>query len=100
MDPATGRYTAVFVKSPTGIPIDPPLTSKGVQQSHELAEYLSSIDPPVDVVYSSPFYRCLQTLKPFTDRHFEGGKPNGKIRIDRGIGYVNAFHVSDTKSLI
>lgn len=89
MDPTTGQYTALLVKSPTGIPTDPPLTSKGVQQSKELAEYLSSIEPPIDVIYSSPFYRCLQTLKPFTDKHFCGGKGNGKIRIDRGIGYVD-----------
>ncbi|KAF1362864.1 phosphoglycerate mutase family protein [Lizonia empirigonia] len=86
VDPTTGQYTALLVKSPTGIPTDPPLTSKGVQQSKELAEYLSSIEPPIDVIYSSPFYRCLQTLKPFTDKHFRGGKGNGKIRIDRGIG--------------
>lgn len=86
MDPTTGTYTANFVKSPTGIPTDPPLTSKGVQQSKELAEHLSSIEPPVDVIYSSPFYRCLQTLKPFTDRHFGDSKSSGKIRIDRGIG--------------
>lgn len=88
VDPSTGQYTALLVKSPTGIPTDPPLTSKGVQQSKELADYLSTIHPPVDVIYSSPFYRCLQTLKPFTDRHLRGGK-TGKIRIDRGIGYVH-----------
>jgi transcription factor C subunit 7 len=76
----------LLVKSPTGIPTDPPLTSKGVQQSTELANYLSSIEPPVDVIYSSPFYRCLQTLKPFTDRYFSNGKATGKIRIDRGVG--------------
>ena len=56
---------------------------------------MSNIEPPVDVIYSSPFYRCLQTLKPFTDRHFSGAKVNGKIRIDRGIGYV---HVIDRRS--
>jgi hypothetical protein len=87
VDPTTGQYTALLVKSPTGIPTDPPLTSKGVQQSKELADYLSTIEPPVDVIYSSPFYRCLQTLKPFTDIYFGGGKSGGKIRIDRGIGY-------------
>lgn len=94
-----------MVKSPTGIPTDPPLTSKGVQQSKELAKYLSSLEPPVDVIYSSPFYRCLQTLKPFTDEHFSKGKASGKIRIDRGIGYVGAiysysFSVADVSYLV
>jgi transcription factor C subunit 7 len=81
-------YTAAL-KTPTGIPIDPPLTSKGVDQSKELAEHLCSIDPPIERIYSSPFYRCLQTLKPTTDRLFSEGKANGKIRIDRGVGYVS-----------
>ncbi|KAH0525149.1 hypothetical protein TsFJ059_007553 [Trichoderma semiorbis] len=26
-----------------------------------------TIDPPVDVVYSSPYYRCLQTITPFIE---------------------------------
>jgi broad specificity phosphatase PhoE len=88
-----------MVKTPTGIPTDPPLTSKGVEQSKELAEYLCNIEPPVERVYSSPFYRCLQTLKPTTDRLFREGNAQGKIRIDRGVGYVKArlwsFHMHD-----
>jgi transcription factor C subunit 7 len=77
-----------MVKTPTGIPTDPPLTSKGVEQSKELAEYLCNIEPPVDRIYSSPFYRCLQTLKPTTDKLFGEGRLQEKIRIDRGIGYA------------
>ncbi|OAL45296.1 phosphoglycerate mutase-like protein, partial [Pyrenochaeta sp. DS3sAY3a] len=73
-------------RTPTGIPTDPPLTSKGVEQSKELAEYLCKIEPPIDRVYSSPFYRCLQTLKPTTDRLRAEGRIKDKIRIDRGIG--------------
>ncbi|KAH7061943.1 phosphoglycerate mutase family protein [Paraphoma chrysanthemicola] len=86
VDPQTGVYTSLMVKTPTGIPTDPPLTSKGVEQSKELAEYLCNIDPPIERIYSSPFYRCLQTLKPTTDRLFREGNAKGKIRIDRGIG--------------
>ncbi|RYN69331.1 hypothetical protein AA0117_g10842 [Alternaria alternata] len=86
VDPQTGIYTASMARTPTGIPTDPPLTSKGVDQSKELAEFLSKIEPPVERIYSSPFYRCLQTLKPFSDKLFEEGKAKGRIRIDRGIG--------------
>lgn len=75
-----------MARSPTGIPTDPPLTAKGVQQSKELAEHLAAIDPPIDRIYSSPFYRCLQTLKPFSDKVLSEGKAGGKIRVDRGIG--------------
>ncbi|EUC42992.1 hypothetical protein COCMIDRAFT_102081 [Bipolaris oryzae ATCC 44560] len=87
VDPQTGVYTASMARTPTGIPTDPPLTAKGVQQSKELANYLAQVEPPVDRIYSSPFYRCLQTLKPFSDAYFnEGKETRGKIRVDRGIG--------------
>ncbi|KAI8942281.1 hypothetical protein NX059_000360 [Plenodomus lindquistii] len=86
VDPQTGTYTASVVRTPTGIPTDPPLTAKGVEQSKELAEHLCKIEPPIDRVYSSPFYRCLQTLQPTTARLFAEGSVKGKIRIDRGIG--------------
>jgi len=75
-----------MVKPPTGIPTDPPLTSKGVDQSKELAEHLCDIEPPIERIYSSPFYRCLQTLQPTVARLSEEGKARCKIRVDRGIG--------------
>lgn len=85
MDPQTGKYTA-SPRTPTGIPTDPPLTAHGVAQSNELAHHLCSIDPPIDRIYSSPFYRCLQTLKPTTQRLFAEGRAGGKVRLDRGLG--------------
>jgi transcription factor C subunit 7 len=85
VNPQTGEYTASS-RTPTGIPTDPPLTAYGVEQANELAEHLCNIDPPIDRVYSSPFYRCLETLKPTTERLFAQGKAGGKIRVDRGLG--------------
>lgn len=67
MDPQTGEYST-SVRTPTGIPSDPALASYGVQQAEQLGLHLASVSPSVDLVYSSPFYRCLQTLSPFTDR--------------------------------
>lgn len=61
---ASGNYSS-YLRSPTGIATDPALTSHGVEQAHELATHLMSLDPPVDRVYSSPYYRCLQTVEPF-----------------------------------
>ncbi|KAI6798248.1 phosphoglycerate mutase-like protein [Hortaea werneckii] len=66
VDPQTGTYSTT-VKSPTGIASDPALASYGVQQAVQLGEHLLRVQPPVDLIYSSPFYRCLQTLSPFTD---------------------------------
>ncbi|KAK3202755.1 hypothetical protein GRF29_154g613245 [Pseudopithomyces chartarum] len=85
VNPQTGVYTA-NTRTPTGIPTDPALAAHGVDQAAELANHLCAIHPPIDRVYSSPFYRCLQTLKPATDRLFKEGRAGGKIRIDRGVG--------------
>ncbi|EEU46518.1 uncharacterized protein NECHADRAFT_79200 [Fusarium vanettenii 77-13-4] len=75
VDPLTGVYSA-FIRSPTGIPADPPLTSHGVSQAKEMGQHLMTLDPPIDVVYSSPYYRCLQTINPFVElkRQQSGGK--------------------------
>lgn len=64
MDPLTGHYSS-HLPSPTGIAADPALTSHGVDQAKELAAHLIEVEPPVDRVYSSPYYRCLQTIQPF-----------------------------------
>ncbi|KAH8595805.1 histidine phosphatase superfamily [Bisporella sp. PMI_857] len=63
VDSKTGVYST-SIPSPTGIPSDPALTGHGVVQSHELAAHLISISPPVERIYSSPYYRCLQTISP------------------------------------
>ncbi|KHN96224.1 phosphoglycerate mutase family protein [Metarhizium album ARSEF 1941] len=55
------------IPSPTGIQGDPALTSHGIDQAKELARHLETLDPAVEKVYSSPFYRCLQTMVPFMD---------------------------------
>ncbi|KPM43526.1 hypothetical protein AK830_g3035 [Neonectria ditissima] len=66
VDPSTGIYSA-SIPSPTGIPADPALTSHGVKQAREMGSHLATLDPPIDVVYSSPYYRCLQTITPFVE---------------------------------
>ncbi|KAI0118903.1 RNA polymerase III transcription initiation factor complex component [Nemania sp. FL0031] len=67
VDHVTGTYTSTL-RSPTGLPTDPALTSHGVEQADELARHLMGLNPPIDLVYSSPYYRCLQTISPFISR--------------------------------
>ncbi|KAH6897059.1 histidine phosphatase superfamily [Thelonectria olida] len=67
VDPKTGVYSASFL-SPTGIPADPALTFHGSNQAQELGSHLMTLDPPIDVVYSSPYFRCLETIDPFVKR--------------------------------
>lgn len=66
VDPSSGEYHA-HLKSPTGIAADPALTAHGVDQAKELAAHLITLDPPIERVFSSPYYRCLQTVQPFVD---------------------------------
>lgn len=83
MDPVTGNYS-LSIRSPTGISNDPPLTSHGLDQSRELAAHLMQIQPPVDQVYSSPYYRCMQTIQPFVD--MRNSDPQGAIVTDSHAG--------------
>lgn len=62
-----GNYRSQM-PSPTGIAADPPLTAHGIQQADELAAHLATVTPAVEAVYSSPYYRCLQTIAPFVRR--------------------------------
>ncbi|KAI1805637.1 phosphoglycerate mutase-like protein [Daldinia bambusicola] len=106
VDPSTGSYTA-SVRSPTGLPTDPALASHGIEQASELAEYLLNVDPPIDQVYSSPYYRCMQTIHPFASKLRRSqtqssgnvlGTPHSKIRVDLGLsewyGLANFKHPS------
>ncbi|KAI9373104.1 histidine phosphatase superfamily [Aspergillus egyptiacus] len=65
IDYKTGTYSSQF-PTPTGNPSDPTLTSHGVRQAHELAAHLLSenVTPKPFRIYSSPFWRCLQTIQP------------------------------------
>ncbi|OCH96452.1 PGAM-domain-containing protein [Obba rivulosa] len=53
-------------KSETGVPRDPPLAAFGLTQAQELADYFLSLplDERPTAIFSSPYYRCLQTAKP------------------------------------
>ncbi|KAI5195374.1 hypothetical protein AUEXF2481DRAFT_71385 [Aureobasidium subglaciale EXF-2481] len=87
VDPVTGTYTS-NLPTPTGIASDPALAAHGVDQSKELAEHISKLDPPVDVIYSSPFYRCLQTLAPTVSKLNSDRSEDKKLQVhvENGVG--------------
>ena len=70
------------MQSPTRIPSDPPLAAYGVDQAKQLAECILALDPRPSRIYSSPFYRCVETLRPTVERL--GG--DIEVRGDNGIG--------------
>jgi transcription factor C subunit 7 len=47
---------------PTHLKNDPPLSDLGRKQAQELAVFLKN--KPIDRIYSSPFYRVLETVYP------------------------------------
>ncbi|KAH7883632.1 phosphoglycerate mutase-like protein [Phlebopus sp. FC_14] len=53
-------------KSATGLPRDPPLAAYGEAQAQELASYFRSLpeEKRPTAIFSSPYYRCLQTSLP------------------------------------
>lgn len=65
---------------PTGIDSDVPLAEHGLHQSKELAHYLLSLENQPELLFSSPFYRCLQTSEPI------GDILELPILVERGIG--------------
>jgi transcription factor C subunit 7 len=83
----TGQYSSPY-PTPTGIASDPALAGYGTQQAQQLAEHLVTLDPPIQRFYSSPFYRCIQTLNPTLDKLKEifPNEPEQKILGDNGIG--------------
>ncbi|KAK7064188.1 phosphoglycerate mutase-like protein [Favolaschia claudopus] len=52
--------------SPTGLARDPPLSAFGETQAQELANYFLTLpeNQRPTAIFSSPYYRCLQTSKP------------------------------------
>lgn len=65
---------------PTGIDSDVPLADHGIHQAKELAHYILSLDNQPELLFSSPFYRCIQTSEPIADIL------ELPIMVERGIG--------------
>ncbi|MFB1098765.1 histidine phosphatase family protein [Terribacillus sp. JSM ZJ617] len=46
---------------------DSPLTYEGINEARSLAAFLKRLDYPIQRVLSSPFFRAVETIKPFAD---------------------------------
>ncbi|KAH6873907.1 histidine phosphatase superfamily [Thelonectria olida] len=96
LNPISGVYSSTH-PYPTGLPADPPLASNGVKQSKEVGIFLqNSLAEHAEQdrlrIYSSPFYRCLETLGPTIEALIETTPGNSatkkslQVRGERGIG--------------
>ncbi|EXJ61027.1 hypothetical protein A1O7_05180 [Cladophialophora yegresii CBS 114405] len=97
LNPSTGKYSSSH-PFPTRLPADPPLASHGVRQAQETGHHLSALFADLVKqdrlrIYSSLFYRCLETLRPtvealleqIPERDVERGR-NLRVRGERGLG--------------
>ncbi|KAK3401236.1 histidine phosphatase superfamily [Sordaria brevicollis] len=81
VDHTNGSYSSTL-RSPTGIAADPALTAHGVDQAKELGQRLIAADPPIERVYSSLYYRCLQTVEPFVRSAASSSSASSSVRED------------------
>ena len=96
LDPTTGKYSSSH-PYPTRLPADPPLASHGVRQATETGEHLTkslfeAAKSDCLRIYSSLFYRCLETLRPTIEKlqkaldDADEPKSNINVRGERGMG--------------
>lgn len=92
LDPSTGKYTSNH-PYPTRLPADPPLASHGVSQAQETGAHLGELLLPLARegrlrIYSSLFYRCIETLRPTVEALNAELEPEKQIRVrgERGLG--------------
>ncbi|WVW82595.1 hypothetical protein I302_104606 [Kwoniella bestiolae CBS 10118] len=81
--------------SPTGLNRDPPLAVYGHEQSEHLSNFLSDPSkiapyPIPELVFSSPFYRCIETSLPTATKLGLIDGPNGDkkgkgVRLEHGV---------------
>ncbi|EJU01884.1 phosphoglycerate mutase-like protein [Dacryopinax primogenitus] len=92
-------------KSPTATPRDPPLAAYGHDQTKEMTAYFLALpahERPT-VIYSSPYYRCLQTANPVADAlniplYVEHGLSEWYMRVKPNTGLLpRPHHASSLK---
>jgi transcription factor C subunit 7 len=70
------------------------LNASGIKQAYELAEYITKdgLEPKPSFVYSSPFYRCVQTIQPVVEALNRSGggaeRDELSVRVENGFGYA------------
>jgi 2,3-bisphosphoglycerate-dependent phosphoglycerate mutase len=67
-----------------------PLTQDGLNNSIKLMEFLEQTD--IDVIYSSPFIRTLQTVYPYSKKH------DIKINPEHSLSEIQHPHIIPIKS--
>jgi transcription factor C subunit 7 len=64
----------------------------GQVQAEELASHAMKLNPEVDIIYSSPFYRCIQTIHPLAEQLKKQRDRGLDIHGEPGLGEWYGMH--------
>ncbi len=78
---------------------DLPLTEKGIEQAHEIAEKIGRSSISVDYVYSSPLIRAYDTAKIISNKNNFPESIIEPLLIERDFGVMTGRNVSDIEKL-
>lgn len=78
---------------------DEPLTEKGVEQAHEVADKIKEAGIIFDVVYSSPLVRAFETAKIISEIAHEPLPQKEDLLIERNFGIMTGKKISEIESL-
>lgn len=78
---------------------DEPLTEKGIEQAHQLAEKIKETGVLFDVVYSSPLSRAFETAKIISTTAGLPQPQKEQLLIERDFGVMTGKKVADIEAL-
>ena len=78
---------------------DEPLTAKGVEQAHEIADKIKQAGITFDFVYSSPLSRAFETAKIISETNHSPVPETESLLIERDFGVMTGKKIADIEEL-
>ncbi|KAI1706000.1 histidine phosphatase superfamily (branch 1) domain-containing protein [Ditylenchus destructor] len=82
--------------APRGAWDDPPITARGLKQAHETGIALARDHDQIHHIFSSPMFRCLQTVNVIVDELKKASKGHKVPRIYIEPGFVESLNMCQT----
>lgn len=78
---------------------DKPLTEKGIEQAHEIANKTKEVGISFDIIHSSPLIRAFDTAKIISDTTESPEPKREPLLIERDFGIMTGKNISDIEKL-
>ncbi len=78
---------------------DEPLSNKGIEQAHEVADKIKEENLHFDIVYSSPLQRAFETAKIISETNNFLAPQKEDLLIERDFGIMTGRKISDIESV-